>query len=146
MTFQTGLEMPSELVELLSQALSNKKGVIITYVSEGDPKPHDFLLFPKRIFERKGFDYVEGWSVHRPKRIKLYRGLHDTGKVRVFRVDRVLAITNREIRSHSLTSYAIGKVRRRGMVLGIWGLFLDLLLFMFFVGVVFSIIKLVFGH
>lgn len=138
--------MTERHLDHLSQALRDREGVIITYVSEGDPKPHDFLLFPRRIFEGKGFDYVEGWSVHRPRRIKLYRGLRDTGKVRVFRVDRILAITSREVRPNSLTGYVIGKIRRRGVVLGIWGLFLDLLLLMFFVGMIFSIVKLVFGH
>ena len=139
-------EMTERHLDRLSQALRDKEGVIITYVSSSDPKPHDFLLFPKRVFERDSFTYVEGWSAHRPSRVRLFRGFHDSGKFRVFRVDRVLTVTERRPQVYSLTGYVVNKIRRRGVIPGVWGVFLDLLLFVFFVGIAFRVIKLILGN
>jgi predicted DNA-binding transcriptional regulator YafY len=138
-------EMTERHLDRLSQALRDKEGVIITYVSSSDPKPHDFLLFPKRVFERDGFTYVKGWSAHKPRRIMLFRGFHDSGKLRVFRVDRVLAVTERQPHVYSLSGYVASKIRRRGVIPGVWGLFLDLLLLAFFVGMAFRVIRWILG-
>lgn len=138
--------MGTESIERLEQALRNKKGVIITYVSSSDPNSHDFLLFPKRVYERNGCAYVEGWSAHKPRRIRLFRGFHDSGKFRVFRVDRMLAVTERQPQVLSLTGYVVNKIRRRGVIPGVWGLFFDLLLLAFFVGIALRVIKLILGN
>lgn len=138
-------EMRIEGIDRIEQALRDKEGVIITYVSSSDPNPHDFLLFPKRVFERNGCAYVEGWSAHKPRRVMLFRGFHDSGKFRVFRVDRVLAVTDKQPQVFSLTGYVVNKIRRRGVIPGVWGLFLDLLLLAFFVGMAFRVIGWILG-
>jgi hypothetical protein len=43
------------------------------------------------------------------------------------------------------TCYLMGKFRRRRVIPGFWGLFLNLLIVMFFVGIASGVIRLIFG-
>lgn len=139
--------MTQEHATRLGRALQDRKGTVITYVSGNDSVSHDFLFYPKRMFERNGYIYVKGWSAHQPRRIMLWRApFRYSGKVRVFRVDRVLAVTDRRAEDWSLTSYVKRKIRQRGLIPGLWGLFLDLLLFAFLVGCAFHFIHNTLGN
>lgn len=73
------------------------------YVSELDPRSHKLLLFPSRIFERNNCIYVEEWSRNKLKRIRLYREFERSARVRVFQVDRILDIRERQLLGFSLT-------------------------------------------
>lgn len=142
---ESGNVAVDEHVNRLKQALQERRGVVITYISAGDSRDHDFLLYPKRIFERDGHLYVEGWSAFQPKRIMLIRGSSKgSGKARVFRVDRLVAVGDKSGPDYSLTGYMMRKIRRRGVIPGIWGLFLDFLVLAFFVGLFFSLIRYIF--
>jgi len=125
-------------VDRLLQAYCDRSSVVIRYVSESEPGPYDFVLFPSRIFKRNDCVYVEGWSARKPKRIKLYLELERSAKVRVFQVDRIVDITERQLLSFSLTGYVVSKILGRGVTTGVWGFLLDLLLLLFFVWMVFK--------
>lgn len=114
----------------LFEAARVRTGVIISYRSADAELAHDFLLFPKRFFGRSGHRYVEGWSAHRPSRIKFGRYAFSwfggSGMVRAFRLDRIRDVGEREPQAWSIGSYLHRKIVHRGIAGALWGFFLDL--------------------
>ncbi len=47
-------------VSRLLKAYCDRSSVVIRYVSESEPEPSDFVLFPNRIFERDDSVYGRG--------------------------------------------------------------------------------------
>ncbi len=134
-----------EILAKLRIAVNQKEGVIVIYRPYRRDREHAFLLFPRSIFERRGYTYVEGWSAHQPTSIVLWRGpFRPSGKRRLFRVDRMVAVEPRKPAHSSITGYVLAKIQRRGIVPGLWGLFLDLLLMVFFVLLALKLISLLF--
>ena len=122
----------------LLKAYCDRSSVVIRYMPEHEPGPCDFVLFPSRIFERNDSVFVEGWSTRKPKRIKLYLELERSAKVRVFQVDRIVDITERQPLGFSLMGYVVNKIFRRGVTMGVRWLLLDLLLPLLLVSMVFK--------
>jgi predicted DNA-binding transcriptional regulator YafY len=120
----------------LLRAYCDRSSVVIRYASESEPEPSDFVLFPNRIFERNDSVYVEGWSACKPKSFKLY--LQRSAKVRVFQVDRIVDITERQLFGFSLMGYVVNKIVRRGVATGVRGLLLDLILVLLIASMVFK--------
>jgi predicted DNA-binding transcriptional regulator YafY len=131
-------ELVQNHVDRLFKAYYDRSDVVITYVSESEPGPSDFILSPSRIFKRNDCAYVEGWSARKPKRIKLYLELERSAKVRVFQVDRIVNITERKSFCSSLVGYVVNRFLRRGVTTGVWGLLLDLLVLLFFVSIAYQ--------
>lgn len=105
-------------VASLSAAVQQRIGVVITYRSADDPLSHDFLLFPRAVYARNGHEYVVGWSAHRPTRVRLRRSsprFRNSGMIRTFRLDRVLAVTERPARTWSVLGHVGDQVRFRGI-------------------------------
>ena len=128
------------ILESLNAAIRRNEGVIITYLAAGKDEEHAFLLFPKQILESGRHTYVQGWSAHQPKRIRLFRGrCSPSGQIRQFRLDRILSIEPRPVRDRSPTGYAKDKIRRKGIVGGIWGMFLDLLVVGFVIAMIYAL-------
>lgn len=132
------------MLEGLTNAMRSDVGVIITYQASGDDREHAFLLFPKRIFEGGGYTYVMGWSAHQPRSIRLWRrGFAPSGKTRQFRLDRISSVEPRPAPDRSLGAYINAKIRRRGIIGGLWGLFLDFLVLAWIVAMLFALLKYV---
>lgn len=130
--------------EKLKSAMSQKEGLVIVYRPVKREAEQTFLLFPKRILERSGHTYVEGWSAHQRTSIVLWRGrFQPSGKRRLFRVDRILAVHPRPT-GRSITDHVVGKIQRRGVIPGLWGLFLDLVLILLFLLLAVKLISLLF--
>jgi len=128
------------ILESLNAAIRRNEGVIIKYLAAGKDEGHAFLLFPKQILESSRHTYVQGWSAHQPKRIRLLRGRSSpSGQIRQFRLDRILSIEPRPVRDRSPTGYVKDKIRRKGIVGGIWGMFLDLLVVGFVIAMIYAL-------
>jgi len=128
------------ILESLNAAIRRSEGVIITYLASGKDEDHAFLLFPKQILESDRHTYVQGWSAHQPTRIRLLRGRSSpSGQIRQFRLDRILSVEPRPVRDRSPTGYVKDKIRRKGIVGGIWGMFLDLLVVGFVIAMIYSL-------
>jgi len=132
-------ELVQKHVDRLLKAYCDRSNVVITYVSESEPRPSNFILSPSRIFKRNDCAYVEGWSARNPKRIKLYLELERSAKVRVFQVDRIVNITEKKSFCSSLVGYLVNKFLRRGVTTGVWGLLSDLLVLLFFASMVYQL-------
>jgi hypothetical protein len=127
------------IIEKLNVARRHNEGVIITYIAAGKDKEHAFLLFPKKIIEKAGYTYAQGWSAHQPMRIHLLRGRSQlSGQIRRFRIDRILSVEPKPVRDRTVTGYFKNKIRRKGIIGGIWGIFLDLLLVGFVIAMIYS--------
>ena len=128
------------ILENLDTAIRRNEGVIITYLAAEKDEDHAFLLFPKQILESGRHTYVQGWSTHQPTRIRLLRGRSSpSGQIRQFRLDRILSVEPRPVRDWSPTGYVKDKIRRKGIVGGIWGMFLDLLVVGFVIAMIYSL-------
>jgi len=128
------------ILESLNAAIRRNEGVIITYLAAGKNEDHAFLLFPKQIRESGRHTYVQGWSAHQPTRIRLVKArFSPSGQTRKFRIDRILSVEPRPLRDRSPTSYVKDKIRRKGIVGGIWGIFLDLLVVVFVIALIYSL-------
>ena len=133
------------VLERLTKAMRHNEGVIITYQASGNDRNHAFLLFPRKILEGSGRTYVMGWSAHQPRSIRLWRrAFTPSGKIRRFRLDRISCVEPRPTPTRSLGAYIDAKIRRRGIIGGLWGLFLDLLLLVCIFGLVFALLKYLF--
>jgi predicted DNA-binding transcriptional regulator YafY len=127
------------ILESLNAAIQRNEGVIIMYLAAGREEEHAFLLFPKKILESGHHTYVQGWSAHRPTRTRLFRGRSwPSGQVRQFRLDRIRSVEPRPVRDQSPEGYVKDKIRRKGIVGGIWGIFLDLLVVGFVIAMIYS--------
>ena len=127
------------IIEKLNVARRHNEGVIITYIAAGKDKEHAFLLFPNKIIEKAGYTYAQGWSAHQPMRIHLLRGRSQlSGQIRRFRIDRILSVEPKPVRDRTVTGYFKNKIRRKGIIGGIWGIFLDLLLVGFVIAIIYS--------
>lgn len=131
-------ELVQKHVDRLLKAYCDRSDVVITYVSENEAVPSNFVLSPSRIFKRNDCAYVEGWSARSPRRIKLYRELERSAKVRVFQVDRIVNIAERKSFRSSLGEYVANKFLRKGSRKGIWGLLSDLLALLFVASIVYQ--------
>ena len=128
------------ILESLKAALRRNEGVIVTYLAAGKDEEHAFLLFPKQILESGRHTYVQGWSAHQPTRIRLVRARSSpSGQTRKFRLDRILSVEPRPLRNRSPTGYVKDKIRRKGIVGGIWRIFLDLLVVVFVIAMIYSL-------
>lgn len=135
------MDTPTQSVlQSLNAAIRRKEGVIVTYLAAGKEEEHAFLLFPKQILESGCHTYVQGWSAHQPTRIRLFRGRSwPSGQIRKFRLDRILSVEPRPVRDQSSAGYVKDKIRRKGIVGGIWGIFLDLLVVGFVIALIYSL-------
>jgi len=132
------LSQKRSIIEKLNVARRHNEGVIITYISAGKDKEHTFLLFPKKIIEKGGYTYVQGWSAYQPMRILLLRGCSRLlGQIRQFRIDRILSVEPKPVRDRTVTGYFKSKLQRKGIIGGIWGIFLDLLLVGFAIAMIY---------
>jgi len=128
------------ILESLNAAIRRSEGVIITYLAAGKDEEHAFLLFPREILESGHHTYVQGWSAHQPTRIRLLRArFSPSGQIRQFRLDRILSVEPRPVRNRSPAGYVKDKIRRKGLVGGIWGMFLDLLVVGFVIAMIYSL-------
>ena len=128
------------ILESLNAAIRRSEGVIITYLAAGKDEEHAFLLFPREILESGHHTYVQGWSAHQPTRIRLLRArFSPSGQIRQFRLDRILSVEPRPVRNRSPAGYVKDKIRRKGIVGGIWGMFLDLLVVGFVIAMIYSL-------
>lgn len=129
-------------VQRLTHAMRTSTPVLLTYQGAGHDRPHQFVLYPHRVFGRNGHRYVEGWSRHRPSRIRLQRYRHgDAGSVRRFRLDRLIACEAPPPRPRTPLAYAMAQIRRRGIMMALWGWFLDLCVIGFVVGLVLGVLR-----
>lgn len=127
-------------MENLDAAIRRNEGVIITYFAAGKGEEHAFLLFPKQILESGRHTYIQGWSAHQPTRIRLLRGRSwPSGQIRQFRLDKILSVEPRPVRDRSPTNYVKDKIRRKGIVGGIRGIFLDLLMVGFGIAMIYAL-------
>lgn len=134
------------ILESLNVAIRCNEGVIIMYLAAKKDEEHAFLLFPKQILESNCHIYVQGWSAHQPTRIRLLRRHPSpSGQIRQFRLDRILSVEPRPVRDQSPTGYVKDKIRRKGIVGGIWGMFLDLLVVGFVIALIYSLFVKVFN-
>jgi len=132
--------LKQSILENLNAAVRRNEGVIITYRAAGKDEERAFLLFPKQILESGRYTYVQGWSAHQPTRIRLWRGrASPSGQFRQFRIDRILSVELRAVRDRSPRGYVKEKIRRKGIVGGIWGMFLDLLLVGFVIAMIYTL-------
>lgn len=128
------------ILESINAAIRGNEGVIITYRATGKDEEHAFLLFPKQIQESGRHTYVQGWSAHRPTRIRLLRGRFlPSAQIRQFRLDRILSVEPRPVRDWSPGGYIKDKIRHKGIVGGIWGIFLDLLVVGFAIAMIYTL-------
>jgi len=128
------------ILESLNAAIRHNEGVIVTYLAAGEKEEHTFLMFPKQILEGGRHTYVQGWSAHQPTRIRLFRARSSpSGQIRKFRLDRILSVETRPVRNRSPKGYVRDKIRRKGIVRGLWGVFLDLLVVGFLVAMIYAL-------
>jgi len=141
------MDIPEQsILESLNAAIRHSEGVIITYLAAGKDEEHAFLLFQTQILESGRYTYVQGWSAHRPTRTRLLRGRSSqSGQIRQFRLDRILSVEPRPVLDRSPTGYIKDKIRRKGIVGGIWGILLDLLVVGFVVAMIYSLFVKVFN-
>jgi len=87
------MESEQAILQRLREAMHRREGVIIAYRAAGAERDHDFLLFPKSVFQRVPYTYASGWSAHRPRRTRMYRrqGVR-SGQHREFRLHRILSV------------------------------------------------------
>lgn len=128
------------ILKNLDVAVRRNEGVIITYLAAEKDEEHAFLLFPKQILESGRHTYIQGWSAHQPTRIRLLRGRSwPSGQIRQFRLDRILSVEPRPVLGRSPTDYVKDKIRRKGIVGGIRGIFLDLLMVGFVIAMIYAL-------
>jgi hypothetical protein len=116
--------------------MRDNEGVIIKYCAAGKDEEHAFLLFPKQILKSDYHTYVQGWSAHRPTRFFLRGRSSPSGQIRQFRLDRILSLEARPVQDWSPAGYIKDKFRRKGIIGGFWGIFLDLLLVAFVIAMI----------
>jgi hypothetical protein len=69
---------------------------------------------------------------------KLDRAEQKTRRFRNFRLDRIVSVEPGPLPVRSLTGCIGSKIRRRGIIVGLWGLFLDFLVIACVGGLIFA--------
>lgn len=102
---------------VLVEGIKGRTGVSIRYRAESDPEDSVLLFYPRELYKRRGHVYVDGKS-------------YPAGKFQTLRVDRIVEATL------VARTYWERKTYGRGVIPGAWGVFLDLLVAAFIIGLV----------
>lgn len=109
---------------VLAEGIRHRTSVSLRYQAESGQADFMLLLYPRELYRRGGYVYVEGKG-------------YPAGKFQTLRADRILeAIPVDPPGQKARASHkpaALAKTYRRGVIRGAWGVFLDFLVIAFLI-------------